>query len=44
MLRWDVEVPPRAFGVAKLDVEYQLRLEYDKQLSIAGLPGPEAVR
>lgn len=44
MLRWDVEVPARAVGVDELNLEYQFRLEYDKQLSIAGLPVAENAR
>ena len=39
ILRWDVETPARAAGVAKATatVTYHLRLEYDKQMSITGL-------
>ena len=38
MLRWDVKVPAQAIGTAAFTLDYQLQMEYDKQLSIAGLP------
>ena len=41
VLRWDVEVAARAVGVDAKALEYQFRLEYDKQLSIAGIPVAE---
>lgn len=44
VLRWDVEIPARAVGLKQHDVEYQFRLEYDKQMSVAGLPLAEASR
>lgn len=44
LLRWDIEVPARTIGVEALGIEYQFRMEYDKQLSIAGLPAAEAAR
>jgi hypothetical protein len=39
LLRWDVEVPAQSVGPKAFSLEYQLRLEYDKQLAITGLPG-----
>ncbi|MBL9125027.1 MAG: DUF4139 domain-containing protein, partial [Planctomycetaceae bacterium] len=44
VLRWDLEVAPRAVGPQARRLEYQFRLEYDKQLSIAGLPLSEGTR
>lgn len=41
VLRWDVDVAARAVGVDAKALEYQFRLEYDKQLSIAGIPVAE---
>lgn len=39
LLRWDVKVPAQAIGTKLTTVQYQMEMEYDKQLSIAGLPG-----
>ena len=41
ILRWEIEVPGQAVGPEALSLEYQLRLEYDKQMTIAGLPVAE---
>ena len=38
MLRWDVNVPAQAIGTKAFMLDYQMQMEYDKQLSIAGLP------
>jgi hypothetical protein len=38
LLRWDLAVPAKAAGPQALSVEYQLRLEYDRQMSIVGSP------
>jgi hypothetical protein len=38
LLRWDVEVAPRATAEAALAVDYAVRMEYDRNLSIAELP------
>jgi hypothetical protein len=38
LLRWDVNVPAKAAGPQAFAVEYQLRLEYDRQMSIVGSP------
>lgn len=38
MLRWDVEVPAGATGVDRFVLKYTMQIEYDKQLSIVGLP------
>ena len=38
ILRWDVVVAPAAIGADALAQEYEFRLEYDKQMSLAGLP------
>ena len=37
ILRWDVQVAPQAIATNAVAVEYQLRLEYDKQMSISGM-------
>ncbi|HEV2968658.1 MAG TPA: DUF4139 domain-containing protein, partial [Pirellulales bacterium] len=39
MLRWDVKVPPQAIAAKAFTLDYQMQMEYDKQLSIASLPG-----
>ncbi len=38
LLRWDVEVPAGATGVDRFVLKYTMQIEYDKQLSIVGLP------
>jgi len=38
LLRWDVKVPAQAIGTKMFTLDYQMQMEYDKQLSIAGLP------
>lgn len=38
LLRWDVEVPAGATGVDRYVMKYTMQIEYDKQLSIVGLP------
>ncbi len=38
ILRWDVAVPSRAMGHQRAVFDYTMRLEYDKQMAIAGLP------
>ncbi|MBX9790140.1 MAG: mucoidy inhibitor MuiA family protein [Pirellulales bacterium] len=42
LLRWDVSVPAKAAGPQAFAVEYQLRLEYDRQMSIVGSPLAQA--
>jgi uncharacterized protein (TIGR02231 family) len=37
ILRWEVEVPAKAIGHQAKTVSYQFRLEYDKQMTVAGL-------
>lgn len=37
ILRWDIEVPAQAIATSAAAVEYQLRLEYDKQMTITGI-------
>ena len=34
LLRWDVVVPPGATGTNAFAVEYKVRLEYDKQMTL----------
>ncbi len=41
LLRWDIEVPAKAAGVDRVSFNYTMQIEYDKQLSIVGLPGRE---
>ncbi len=38
LLRWDLNTPAGATGVDSVAVEYTLRVEYDKELSIVGMP------
>ena len=38
ILRWEVEVPAQAIGPQAFGLEYKLRLEYDKQMHIGGMP------
>jgi hypothetical protein len=38
ILRWEVKVPAQAIGPKAYTAEYKLQMEYDKQLSITGLP------
>jgi autotransporter-associated beta strand protein len=38
ILRWDVKVPAQAIGDKAFTLDYQMQMEYDKQLSIAGMP------
>ena len=38
VLRWDVKVPAQAIAAKSFTLDYQMQMEYDKQLSIAGLP------
>lgn len=38
ILRWDVEIPPGAIGTNAKSFEYKFKLEYDKGMSVAGLP------
>ena len=37
LLRWDVDVPQAAKGAEAVVVDYHLRVEYDKQMSVTGL-------
>jgi uncharacterized protein (TIGR02231 family) len=37
ILRWEVEVPGHAIGPAAESIEYQFRLEYDKQMTVNGI-------
>ena len=41
ILRWIVEVPAEAIGPKAFSFEYQFKMEYDKQMSIAGLASEE---
>lgn len=38
VLRWDVDVPAQAAGPQAQTLEYQFRLEYDRQMTIGNLP------
>ncbi|MBK7403197.1 MAG: DUF4139 domain-containing protein [Phycisphaerales bacterium] len=39
ILRWDVLVGPGSVGAAAFQEDYRFRLEYDRQMTISGLPG-----
>ena len=38
ILRWDVEVPAQAVGPKRKILRYTMQIEYDKHLSIVGMP------
>jgi hypothetical protein len=38
ILRWDVKVEPNASGAKRKTLQYTMQIEYDKQLSILGMP------
>jgi len=38
ILRWDIEVPAQATGPKAMTLDFQYKVEYDRQMSIAGLP------
>jgi hypothetical protein len=38
VLRWDMKVPAQAIAAKAFTLDYQMQMEYDKQLSIAGMP------
>ena len=38
ILRWDIEVPASATGVDRVNVEYAMQIEHDKNLTIVGMP------
>ena len=38
LLRWDVEVPAGATGPQAKSFEYRFKMEYDKGMTVAGLP------
>jgi hypothetical protein len=37
ILNWSIEVPPQAIGEKASSIDYEYHLEFDKQLSIAGM-------
>jgi hypothetical protein len=39
ILRWEIDVPAGAKGLEAKALEYSFRLEYDRQMTITGLPG-----
>ena len=38
ILRWDAQVPSGSVGPEAVTVQYKFRLEYDKQMTITGMP------
>lgn len=38
LLRWDVPIEPQAIDSKAVAIDYQFRLEFDRQMTIAGLP------
>ncbi|MBN2448577.1 MAG: DUF4139 domain-containing protein, partial [Phycisphaerae bacterium] len=38
ILRWDLDVPSAAIGTTAKKLTYRFRLEYDKEMSIVGMP------
>ena len=41
ILRWDVEAPAQAVGPKQKVLRYTMQIEYDKQLSIVGMPAKQ---
>jgi hypothetical protein len=41
ILRWDLEVPAQAVGPQQKVLRYTMQIEYDKQLSIVGMPAKQ---
>jgi hypothetical protein len=39
ILRWDVQAAAQTAGTKALAVDYQFRLEYDKQMAVTGMAG-----
>ena len=37
IMNWTIDVPPQALGEKASTIDYQYKLEFDKQLSIAGI-------
>lgn len=38
MLRWEVDVPARSAGIEAMSMDYAVRLEYDRQMTVTGTP------
>lgn len=41
ILRWDVQAAAQAAGAKALTVDYQFKLEYDKQMAVTGMAGTQ---
>ena len=41
LLRWDVKVPGQAVGEKAFGLEYKFKVEYDKAMSISGMPAAQ---
>lgn len=44
ILRWDVEVPGQSITTSAKSLQYKFKVEYDKGMTLAGLPAPVAVK
>ncbi|MBL8879241.1 MAG: mucoidy inhibitor MuiA family protein [Phycisphaerales bacterium] len=44
ILRWDVEIPPQSIATSAKSLQYKFKVEYDKGMTLAGLPAPVAVK
>ena len=44
LLRWDVKVPGQAIGEKAYGLEYKFKVEYNKAMSISGVPTAPAPR
>lgn len=42
LVTWEIEAPARAVGVKAVGVEYKLKLEFDKQMTLVGVDGAVA--
>lgn len=44
ILRWDIDVPAQAIATSAHTLQYKFKVEYDKGMTLAGLPSPIAVK
>lgn len=40
VLRWEVETPPQAIGTSAHTLQYKFKVEYDKGMTLVGIPAP----
>lgn len=44
ILRWDVETPPQAIGTSARTLQYKFKVEYDKGMTLAGIPSQMSMK